>query len=94
MEWRFFATMLVMEYMRDDDFLCVPFNLIPSPRKIFKLYQNLIRWCQKDVKKETKYEEQEYFEVPNSCTLDLHVYFSQFYLNILWIVLIKFTMNG
>lgn len=36
--------MLMLEYMRDDGMLAVPFNLIPSTRHVLYVY-NAIRQC-------------------------------------------------
>jgi hypothetical protein len=35
MHWKFYLSMLRLEYLRDDRSLCVPLNLIPTPRAIF-----------------------------------------------------------
>ena len=47
MEWNFFSTMLLLEYMRDDGMLAVPFNLIPSPRDCLNCGRMIRGWCSK-----------------------------------------------
>ncbi|XP_071173975.1 short transient receptor potential channel 7-like [Mytilus edulis] len=44
-EWKFARTKLYMEYIRDDATLPIPFNIVPTPKALLRIFQFFCKSC-------------------------------------------------